>query len=77
MASIDIDAPGTSHLFMGNEAIARDALEAGICFASAYPGTPSSEIMGSLAPIAKKMGISRYTVYNYIREAKAETGKGI
>ncbi|GAI93583.1 unnamed protein product [marine sediment metagenome] len=41
---------------MGNEAIARGALEAGIGFATAYPGTPSSEIMGSLAPIAKKMG---------------------
>ena len=57
MASIDIDAPGTSQLFIGNEAIARGALEAGIGFAAAYPGTPSSEIMGSLAPIAKKMGI--------------------
>ena len=57
MASIDIDSPGTSQLFIGNEAIARGALEAGIGFAAAYPGTPSSEIMGSLASIAKKMGI--------------------
>ena len=57
MASIDIDAPGTSQLFIGNEAIARGALEAGIGFAASYPGTPSSEIMGSLAPIAKKMGM--------------------
>ncbi|TRZ96338.1 MAG: indolepyruvate ferredoxin oxidoreductase [Dehalococcoidia bacterium] len=57
MATIDIDAPGTSQLFIGNEAIARGALEAGIGFAASYPGTPSSEIMGSLAPIAKKMGI--------------------
>jgi len=57
MASIDIDAPGTSQLFIGNEAIARGALEAGIGFVAAYPGTPSSEITGSLAPIAKKMGI--------------------
>lgn len=57
MASIDIDAPGTEQLLIGNEAIARGALEAGIGFAAAYPGTPSSEIVGSLAPIAKKMGI--------------------
>jgi indolepyruvate ferredoxin oxidoreductase alpha subunit len=57
MASIDIDAPGTNQLLIGNEAIARGALEAGIGFAAAYPGTPSSEIVGSLAPIAKKMGI--------------------
>src|SRR4030066_255630 len=57
MANIEIDAPGTSHLFIGNEAIARGALEAGVGFAAAYPGTPSSEILGSLAQIAKKMGI--------------------
>ena len=57
MANIEIDAPETNQLLLGNEAIARGALEAGIGFATAYPGTPSSEIMGSLAPIAKKMGI--------------------
>ncbi|MBW2076380.1 MAG: 4Fe-4S binding protein [Deltaproteobacteria bacterium] len=57
MAHIEIDAPGTTQLLLGNEAIARGALEAGIGFATAYPGTPSSEIMGTLAPIAKKMGI--------------------
>lgn len=57
MPNIDVDAPGTVQLLLGNEAIARGALEAGIGFATAYPGTPSSEIIGSLAPIAKKMGI--------------------
>jgi indolepyruvate ferredoxin oxidoreductase alpha subunit len=57
MANIEIDAPGTIQLLLGNEAIARGALEAGIGFATAYPGTPSSEIMGTLAPIAKEMGI--------------------
>lgn len=34
---------------MGNEAIARGAVEAGLNFAAAYPGTPSSEIIGTLA----------------------------
>ena len=57
MASIDIDAPGTIQLFIGNEAIARGALEAGIGFAAAYPGTPSSEIVGSLSAVARNMGI--------------------
>ena len=32
----------------GNEAIARGAWEAGVLFASAYPGTPSSEILENL-----------------------------
>ncbi len=34
---------------MGNEAIARGAWEAGVEVASAYPGTPSTEILESLA----------------------------
>jgi indolepyruvate ferredoxin oxidoreductase alpha subunit len=33
----------------GNEAIARGAWEAGVLFAAAYPGTPSSEILENLA----------------------------
>ena len=32
-------------LLSGNEAIARGAYEAGACFASAYPGTPSTETL--------------------------------
>jgi indolepyruvate ferredoxin oxidoreductase alpha subunit len=36
-------------LLMGNEAIARGAVEAGLNVAVAYPGTPSSEIIGTLA----------------------------
>ncbi|MDR0271702.1 MAG: indolepyruvate ferredoxin oxidoreductase subunit alpha [Clostridiales bacterium] len=36
-------------LLTGNEAIARGAFEAGVVLASAYPGTPSSEILANLA----------------------------
>ena len=39
-------------LFLGNEAIARGALEAGVSVATGYPGTPSSEVIESLAPVA-------------------------
>ena len=39
-------------LFLGNEAIARGALEAGIEVATGYPGTPSSEVIESLAGVA-------------------------
>lgn len=35
-------------LLSGNEAIARGAYEAGITFASAYPGTPSTEILENI-----------------------------
>jgi indolepyruvate ferredoxin oxidoreductase alpha subunit len=36
-------------LMLGNEAIARGAFEAGVTVASAYPGTPSTEITENLA----------------------------
>jgi len=49
--------PGATVLLLGNEAIARGALEGGVGFAAAYPGTPSSEIVESLAAVAKKLGI--------------------
>ena len=38
------DHPGEKMFLLGNEAIARGAMEAGVAFASTYPGTPSSEI---------------------------------
>ncbi|WDV47351.1 indolepyruvate ferredoxin oxidoreductase subunit alpha [Clostridiaceae bacterium M8S5] len=36
-------------LFTGNEAVARGAFEAGVTLASAYPGTPSTEILENMA----------------------------
>jgi indolepyruvate ferredoxin oxidoreductase alpha subunit len=45
--------PGSRYLLMGNEAIARGALEAGVSVAAGYPGTPSSEIIETLARSAE------------------------
>jgi indolepyruvate ferredoxin oxidoreductase alpha subunit len=39
----------TKALLTGNEAVARGAFEAGVRFASAYPGTPSTEILENIA----------------------------
>ena len=39
------------NLISGNEAVAQGALEAGIKVATAYPGTPSSEILETIAKI--------------------------
>ncbi|BBF91644.1 indolepyruvate ferredoxin oxidoreductase subunit alpha [Blastochloris tepida] len=47
---VEVEAAGTETLpLMGNEAIARGAWEAGVRVAAAYPGTPSTEILESLA----------------------------
>ncbi|MEN8154001.1 MAG: indolepyruvate ferredoxin oxidoreductase subunit alpha [Acidobacteriota bacterium] len=40
-------------LLSGNEAIARGAYEAGVTFASAYPGTPSTEILENVVKYKK------------------------
>ena len=50
------DAPGRSLFMLGNEAIARGAIEAGVQVVAAYPGTPSSEINEALIGTVKDLG---------------------
>lgn len=47
-------SPGEEIMLLGNEAIARGAIEAGVSFATTYPGTPSSEISLNLFQISKE-----------------------
>jgi indolepyruvate ferredoxin oxidoreductase alpha subunit len=54
MSNLTDDHEGARHLMLGNEAIARGALEAGVKVASGYPGTPSSEIIDRLSKVAKE-----------------------
>ncbi|RLF29394.1 MAG: indolepyruvate ferredoxin oxidoreductase subunit alpha [Thermoplasmata archaeon] len=56
MVRIWEDAPGKRVFMLGNEAIARGAVEAGVQVAASYPGTPASEIMENLAEAAKHLG---------------------
>ena len=48
------DRPGEKMFLLGNEAIARGAIEAGVAFASTYPGTPSSEISANFFQISRE-----------------------
>jgi indolepyruvate ferredoxin oxidoreductase alpha subunit len=52
-----IDEPSKKVLLMGNEAIARGAIEAGATVATAYPGTPSSEIGNTLSRVSEAAGL--------------------
>jgi indolepyruvate ferredoxin oxidoreductase alpha subunit len=54
--TITSDAPGKSMFMLGNEAIARGAIEAGVQVYAAYPGTPSSEISETLINLSKELG---------------------
>ena len=51
------DEPRKRVLLLGNEAIARGVLEAGISVVTTYPGTPASEIGDSISAIAAEAGL--------------------
>lgn len=57
MSKIVKGKKGEQLLLMGNEAIARGALEAGVCVIAGYPGTPSSEIIENLAKVAVEQNL--------------------
>jgi indolepyruvate ferredoxin oxidoreductase alpha subunit len=57
MTNILNGAAGSRHLVMGNEAIARGALEAGVSVIAGYPGTPSSEIIETLAKVSSQQNL--------------------
>ena len=48
------------HLFLGDEAIAQAAIDAGISGVYAYPGTPSTEITEYIqgSPVTKERGFN-------------------
>ena len=52
MSIVSLNKANKKVLLMGNDAIARGALEAGVEMVAAYPGTPSSEVAETLAEIA-------------------------
>ena len=47
---------GERVLLTGNEAIARGIIEAGAGITTAFPGTPSTQILDNLGPIAQQLG---------------------
>jgi indolepyruvate ferredoxin oxidoreductase alpha subunit len=51
------DKPGKRVLLLGNEAVARGILEAGVSVVTTYPGTPASEIGDSVSEIAAEAGL--------------------
>ena len=65
---------GVRHLILGNEAIVRGALEAGINVVTCYPGTPSSEIPDTFHYLAS---CGRYRMeYSVNEKVAVEVGAG-
>ena len=69
-----LDREGAKHLLLGNEAIVRGALEAGVNMVTCYPGTPSSEVPDTFRRIA---GSGRFRLEYSVNEKVAlEVGAG-
>ena len=68
------DKPGEKMLLLGNEAIARGALEAGVSFATCYPGTPSSEIPENFFKISQETDL--YFEYSTNEKVAMEVAAG-
>ncbi len=68
------DKPGEKMLLLGNEAIARGALEAGVAFATCYPGTPSSEIPENFFKISQETDL--YFEYSTNEKVAMEVAAG-
>jgi len=69
------DEPGKRVLLLGNEAIARGVLEAGVCVVTTYPGTPASEIGDSVSAIAAEAGL--YMEYSTNEIVAVEVAAGV
>ena len=74
MHKLLLDSPGKEMLLLGNEAIARGALEAGVAFATCYPGTPSSEIPEQFLAISQETDL--YFEYSTNEKVALEVGAG-
>lgn len=71
------DKEGKRVLLLGNEAIARGVLEAGIGVVTTYPGTPASEIGDSISEIAKDAGLYMEYSTNEIVASEVAAGAAI
>lgn len=54
----------TQAVVLGNEAIARGLIEAGVNVMTSYPGTPSSEILPAIVEWGKKLGLDTYVEWS-------------
>ncbi len=65
---------GEKKLLLGNEAIARGAIEAGVALATAYPGTPSSEVALAFFQIQQETNL--YFEYSANEKVALEVAAG-
>jgi indolepyruvate ferredoxin oxidoreductase alpha subunit len=63
----------THRILMGNEAMGRGLVEAGVSLAASYPGTPASEILQAVVVHAKETGTPIHTEWSVNEKVAYET----
>jgi indolepyruvate ferredoxin oxidoreductase, alpha subunit len=67
----------THEILLGDEAVARGAIDAGISAAYAYPGTPSTEIFQTVQSYAKQHGLPIRGLWSTNEKVALEEGVGV
>ncbi|MBW2147541.1 MAG: 4Fe-4S binding protein [Deltaproteobacteria bacterium] len=71
--AILLDIEQSLKILMGNEAIARGLLENGCGMATAYPGTPASEILSAFMHMTQTEGLSNHSQWSINEKVAFET----
>ncbi len=76
MKRLMLDSPGKRILSLGDEAIVRGALEAGVNYVTTYPGAPASEVADAFAEIVKEIPeiYFEYSTNEYVATGSAFGG---
>jgi indolepyruvate ferredoxin oxidoreductase alpha subunit len=64
-------------ILLGDEAVARGAIDAGISAAYAYPGTPSTEIFQTIQDQARALGLPVRGLWSTNEKVALEEGVGV
>lgn len=73
---MDPTAPA-DQILLGDEAVARGAIDAGLSAAYAYPGTPSTEIFQTLQDQARALGLPVQGLWSTNEKVALEEGVGV
>lgn len=76
-AALNIGVSMSEVILLGDEAVARGAIDAGISAAYAYPGTPSTEIYQTIEDYVKEHGLSVRGLWSANEKVALEEGVGV
>jgi len=79
LGAVDADASADDQqqILLGDEAVARGAIDAGISAAYAYPGTPSTEIFQTIQDQARTLGLPVRGLWSTNEKVALEEGVGV